>query len=117
VLSPRQRGINEHTLSWWNWRFGAGFEEADIVEITVAEITVAEAPSRPVRVHLGRAWVDIDRASDIARLRRIEEQQIDVLAAVGEPELGEEPREGTLVLFTNRARIALKALVWTDAFK
>jgi transposase len=40
-------------------------------------------------------------------------KQIDGLAAVCEGELGEEPLDGTLFLFTNRARNALKALVWT----
>jgi transposase len=40
-------------------------------------------------------------------------KQIDGLAAVCERELGEEPLDGTLFLFTNRDRSALKALVWT----
>ena len=39
--------------------------------------------------------------------------QIDGLAAVCERELGEEPLDGTLFLFTNRQKNALKALVWT----
>lgn len=40
-------------------------------------------------------------------------KQIDGLAAVCEQELGEQPLDGTLFLFTNRAGNALKALVWT----
>ena len=40
-------------------------------------------------------------------------KQIDGLAAVCERELGEEPLDGTLFLFTNRDGSALKALVWT----
>lgn len=40
-------------------------------------------------------------------------KQIDGLAAVCERELGEEPLDGTLFLFTNRSGDALKALVWT----
>lgn len=40
-------------------------------------------------------------------------KQIDGLAAVCERELGEEPLDGTLFLFTNREGNALKALVWT----
>jgi transposase len=40
-------------------------------------------------------------------------KQIDGLAAACE-QLGEEPLDGTLVLFRNRRRNALKALVWTD---
>lgn len=40
-------------------------------------------------------------------------KQIDGLAAVCERELGEEPLDGTLFLFTNRTGDALKALVWT----
>jgi transposase len=40
-------------------------------------------------------------------------KQIDGLAAVCERELGEEPLDGTLFLFTNRDGNALKALVWT----
>lgn len=40
-------------------------------------------------------------------------KQIDGLAAVCERELGEEPLDGSLFLFTNRQGNALKALVWT----
>lgn len=40
-------------------------------------------------------------------------KQIDGLAAVCERTLGEEPLDGTLFLFANRDRNALKALVWT----
>jgi transposase len=40
-------------------------------------------------------------------------KQIDGLAAVCEQRLGEEPLDGTLFLFSNRRRTALKALVWT----
>jgi len=40
-------------------------------------------------------------------------KQIEGLAAVCERELGEEPLDGTLFLFTNRDGNALKALVWT----
>ena len=40
-------------------------------------------------------------------------KQIDGLAAVCERELGEEPLDGTLFLFSNREGNALKALVWT----
>jgi transposase len=39
-------------------------------------------------------------------------KQIDGLAAACE-QLGEEPLDGTLILFRNRRRNALKALVWT----
>lgn len=40
-------------------------------------------------------------------------KQIDGLAAVCESELGEEPLDGTLVLFLNRRKNGLKALMWT----
>lgn len=40
-------------------------------------------------------------------------KQIDGLAAACE-QLGEEPLDGTLVLFRNRRRTALKALIWTN---
>lgn len=40
-------------------------------------------------------------------------KQIDGLAAVCEVELGERPLDGTLFVFVNRDRSALKALVWT----
>lgn len=40
-------------------------------------------------------------------------KQIDGLAAACE-QLGEEPLDGTLVLFRNRKRNGLKALIWTD---
>ena len=39
--------------------------------------------------------------------------QIDGLAAVCERQLGEEPLDGTLFLFTNRQKTSLKALKWT----
>lgn len=39
-------------------------------------------------------------------------KQIDGLAAACE-QLGEEPLDGTLVLFRNRRRNGLKALIWT----
>lgn len=40
-------------------------------------------------------------------------KQIDGLAAVCEVQLGEEPLDGTLFVFRNRSRTALKMLVWT----
>lgn len=40
-------------------------------------------------------------------------KQIDGLASVCERELGEQPLDGTLFLFTNRDGNALKALLWT----
>ena len=40
-------------------------------------------------------------------------KQIDGLAAVCEQRLGEEPLDGSLFIFTNRKRTALKALLWT----
>jgi transposase len=40
-------------------------------------------------------------------------KQIDGLAAVCERQLGEEPLDGTLFLFSNREGNALKGLVWT----
>lgn len=40
-------------------------------------------------------------------------KSIDGLAAVCELHLGEEPLDGTLFLFVNRRRTAVKALVWT----
>lgn len=40
-------------------------------------------------------------------------KQIDGLAAVCEVQLGEEPLDGTLFVFTNRRRNGLKALIWT----
>ena len=40
-------------------------------------------------------------------------KQIDGLAAVCEQKLGEEPLDGTLFLFTNRKKSALKAIIWT----
>jgi len=40
-------------------------------------------------------------------------KQIDGLAAVAEVHLGEEPLDGTLFVFRNRTRTAVKLLVWT----
>lgn len=40
-------------------------------------------------------------------------KQIDGIAAVCEVQLGEQPLDGTLFLFRNRRKTALKALVWT----
>jgi transposase len=40
-------------------------------------------------------------------------KSIDGLAAVCEVHLGEQPLDGTLYVFTNRRRNALKMLVWT----
>ncbi len=41
-------------------------------------------------------------------------KQIDGLAALCESKLGEEPLDGTLFLFRNRRRTALKGLMWTS---
>lgn len=41
-------------------------------------------------------------------------KQIDGLASVCESQLGEEPLDGTLFLFRNRRRTALKGLMWTS---
>lgn len=54
----------------------------------------------PSRILLARQPVDFRK-------------QIDGLAAVCERELGEAPLDGTLFVFRNSARNALKALVWT----
>lgn len=54
----------------------------------------------PSRILFARAPVDFRK-------------QIDGLAAVCERQLGEEPLDGTMFLFTNRAGNAVKALVWT----
>ncbi len=54
----------------------------------------------PSRILLARDFVDFRK-------------QIDGLAAVCEQRLGEEPLDGTLFLFTNRRKNALKALIWT----
>lgn len=40
-------------------------------------------------------------------------KQIDGLAAVCEVHLGEQPLDGTLFVFRNRRRTAMKMLVWT----
>lgn len=40
-------------------------------------------------------------------------KQIDGLAALCEQQLHEEPLDGTLFLFRNRRRNAIKALIWT----
>jgi len=40
-------------------------------------------------------------------------KQIDGIAAVCEVQLGEQPLDGTLFLFRNRRKTAVKALVWT----
>ena len=40
--------------------------------------------------------------------------QIDGLAALCERRLQEEPLDGTLFLFCNRRKTALKALIWTN---
>ena len=40
-------------------------------------------------------------------------KQIEGLAAVCEVQLGEQPLDGTLFVFTNRRKNAMKALVWT----
>ncbi len=39
--------------------------------------------------------------------------QIDGLAAICEQQLQEEPLDGTLFLFSNRRKTAIKALIWT----
>lgn len=54
----------------------------------------------PARILLAREPVDFRK-------------QIDGLAAVCEQQLGEEPLDGTLFLFRNRKKTALKALIWT----
>ncbi len=54
----------------------------------------------PPRILLARDFVDFRK-------------QIDGLAAVCEQRLGEEPLDGTLFVFTNRRKTALKALIWT----
>ncbi len=54
----------------------------------------------PSRILLARDFVDFRK-------------QIDGLAAVCEQQMGEEPLDGTLFVFTNRRRTALKALIWT----
>ncbi len=54
----------------------------------------------PSRILVCRDFVDFRR-------------QIDGLAAVCEQRLGEEPLDGTLFLFTNRRKTAIKALIWT----
>lgn len=57
--------------------------------------------STPPRILVARDPVDFRKA-------------IDGLAAVCEVELGEEPLDGTLFVFTNRRRNGLKGLVWTN---
>lgn len=54
----------------------------------------------PPRILLAREPVDFRK-------------QIDGLAAVCEQQLGEEPLDGTLFLFSNRKKTAVKALLWT----
>lgn len=54
----------------------------------------------PPRILLAREPVDFRK-------------QIDGLASVCEQCLDEEPLDGTLFLFTNKRRTALKALLWT----
>ena len=54
----------------------------------------------PPRILLAREPVDFRK-------------QIDGLASLCERRLGEEPLDGTLFLFTNRSKSALKALIWT----
>lgn len=54
----------------------------------------------PQRILLARDHVDFRK-------------QIDGLASICETQLGEEPLDGTLFLFVNRRRTAMKALIWT----
>ena len=54
----------------------------------------------PTRILLAREPVDFRKS-------------IDGLAAVCEVDLGEQPLDGTLFVFTNRRRNGLKMLVWT----
>lgn len=54
----------------------------------------------PQRILLARDHVDFRK-------------QIDGLAAICEQQLGEEPLDGTLFLFVNRRKNAIKALIWT----
>ena len=54
----------------------------------------------PSRILVARDFVDFRK-------------QIDGLAAVCEVQLGEEPLDGTLFVFRNRRRTAMKLLVWT----
>ncbi|MFT4628508.1 MAG: transposase [Myxococcota bacterium] len=54
----------------------------------------------PNRILLARDHVDFRK-------------QIDGLAALCEQQLGEEPLDGTLFLFVNRRKNAIKALIWT----
>ena len=54
----------------------------------------------PNRILLARDYVDFRK-------------QIDGLAAICELQLAEEPLDGTLFLFVNRRKTAIKALIWT----
>lgn len=54
----------------------------------------------PNRILLAREHVDFRK-------------QIDGLASICEQQLGEEPLDGTLFLFINRRKNAIKALIWT----
>lgn len=56
--------------------------------------------SAPTRILVARDCVDFRKS-------------INGLAAVCETVLGEQPLDGTLFLFTNRRKDAMKALVWT----
>jgi len=56
--------------------------------------------SVPKRILLAREAVDFRK-------------QIDGLAALCEQRLNEEPLDGTLFLFINRRKTAIKALIWT----
>jgi transposase-like protein len=64
----RQHGINERTLTWWNWRLGEELTASEFVEVEVAE------PSGPLlRLQLGPVQVDVDDQTDLALLRRVVE--------------------------------------------
>ena len=63
----RQQGINENTLSWWNWRLGDEVGAGAFVEVTV------EPSFRPLRLTVGIVQLEVDAQSDLGLLRRVVE--------------------------------------------
>lgn len=61
----RENGINERTLTWWNWKLGAETANATFVEVTVT------SARSPLRLHVGAAHVDLDEQTDLNLLRRV----------------------------------------------
>ena len=128
-----RNGIKLGTLSWWRSHLGRTHRRTAASRFL--EVVVGEAPQSSLTLTLPhlRAELVIDHSRPhpraqtaprpvliptpsrilIAREPVDFRKQIDGLAAVCEVHLGEQPLDGTLFLFRNRRKNALKSLVWT----